>query len=328
MEVEGLGARCALPECRRLDYLPFQCASCKRQFCESHHLPSAHACQSAPANTVPTCPICQSAVPVPSSMTPNDAMALHIDAGCPKRHRDNPQCSLPTCSVRDPAATNCVACHRVFCVAHCVEINHDCTSVKPKVKGVFGSGKGVVPTRTNAPAAASSSKTHAKPAKSVRNDHLPGRLDFLNTATSPIGDPKVDPEDRIALSVFFPAESQQQPRYMYFSVKNSAGKLVDVIQKFVPKLPSPPAGTRYSLYAVKSDLARVNLLPYITPLRDLGDILNSGDMIVLQVGDSGLDRKWLSALQSLSAPRFMATPLARKIPKLPSLRKSNKCLMA
>lgn len=320
MEVDGLGARCSLPTCRRLDYLPYRCSGCKKEFCDEHRVLSAHSCAAAASRIIPTCPLCGAAVPAAAGMTADTAVSRHIDAGCPKRLRSNPPCSLPSCKVRDPAATPCVACRRIFCVAHCVEINHNCSAARSTPQGIFGGGlsnSNVVPK--NVP----TKKTERHSASAKKS----GRQSFINTSSTSIGDKNVDVDNRVVLAVHFPPEANLNPRYMHFSDKNSAGKIIDVIRKFVPQLPSPPDGTRYSLYALKHDLTRVNLLPYITPLRELGGIIQAGDSLVIQIGDAGIDPSVLETFQPKQAPQFMASPLGRKIPKIPST-KTRKCLVA
>lgn len=305
-------------------------------YCSEHQRPESHTCSSASLKTVPTCPLCQSAVPIPAGMSADHAMSLHIDAGCPKRLRAYALCAHPSCSVRDPAATPCVACRRVFCVAHCVEINHDCTAPKPVVNGVFGGGKGVASSNSRPHSTAKPAKPTGQPAHRATtktknpSSTVPlitaGRTDFMNAMSSPVGDPKIDSEDRVPVAVYFPAGTNLQPRYMYFSTKNSPGKIVDTLFKLIPGLPAPSNGQRYSLYAVKPDLARVNLLPYITPLQELSSFVQPGDLLVVQVGDAGLDPSWFVALQP-AAPSHVPSFMSRKVPK-PKFRKGNKCLVA
>lgn len=336
MEVEGLGARCALASCSRLDYLPVRCGGCGQMYCGEHQRPESHTCSSIRPKTVPTCPLCQSAVPFSVGMSADHAMSLHVDAGCPKRLRAYALCAHPSCSVRDPAATPCVACHRVFCVAHCVEINHDCTAPKPLANGVFGGGKGVLPSNSRPKSSTEPSKPNAQPARKTKTPKnspsavpliAAGRTDFMNAASNAIGDTKIDTEDRVPVAVYFPAGTNLQARHMYFSTKNSPGKIVDILFKLVPGLPAPSNGQRYSVYAVKPDLSRVNLLPYITPLRELSSVVQPGDLLVLQVGDTGLDPSWFAALQPASPSRLTPFAFSRKVPKA-KVRKGAKCLVA
>lgn len=336
MEVEGLGARCALSSCKKLDYLPLRCGGCRQLYCSEHQRPETHQCSSPNHNTVPTCPLCQAPVPILTGMTADDAMSLHIDAGCPKRLRAYPKCAHPSCSVRDPAATACVACHQIFCIAHCVEVNHDCRAEKPVPNGVFGGGKGVPHPKPRLNPTPKTNKSHqpilkltssTKNSSAAASSSVIGRTDFANTNTNPIGDPKIDSDDRIMLSVFFPADTKLQARHMYFNSKSSSGNIIDSLHRLCPTLPPPPDGQRYSLYAVKPNLARVNLLPYITPLRELSGIVQSGDSVILQVGDAGLNPAWLAALQPSSSRPSPFSSFSKRIPKHKS-RSGTKCLVS
>lgn len=372
MEVEGLGARCALATCRRLDYLPIRCAQCTRPFCSDHYQPSDHSCTAAVsgahnghgrggggnATFVPTCPLCHAAVPVPAHGDADGAMSAHIDAGCPKRPRSNPVCMLATCDVRDPAATACVACRKIFCIAHCIEANHDCMAEKRAVHGVFGDGKGVV-AGARAQQAAGAKKKNAKAVKAatpqakaaraggeggVATDdamRLPGRMDVSNTAATALGASKVDEEDRIVLTIFFASGTHTQPHYVALNHRHSAGRILDTLHSLLPTFPSAPeGGARYQLYCVRSDLSSVNLMPYITPLRELPPVaqLREGDFAVVVVGEGGLDPSWMAALQEVAGGgRRWAVglggigggaPMGRKLPKVKGRKGSSKCLVA
>lgn len=284
MEVDGLGARCTLSSCRTLDYLPFTCPSCAQQFCNEHRTPASHFCKAAASRIVPTCPACSKPVPVPPGSTPDVAVSRHIDAGCPKRKRANPICAARGCSVRDPASTTCPSCRNVFCLQHRIEAQHDCAAV----------------TRAQ-PARSSKAKEKARKPSKRRS----GRTDFLNSPREPIGDKNIEADERITVAVFFPDGTGVQPRYMFFSKKNSAGKIIDGLRKSIPQIPSPDDGERYFLYAVKNGGYGVNQLPYITPLKDLGAILQTGDMLVLESGDQGLDPTWTAALRKLAPPTHL-----------------------
>lgn len=46
-DLDAIGAHCALPLCRRLDFLPFLCPSCRQSFCTEHRTEDAHSCTHA-----------------------------------------------------------------------------------------------------------------------------------------------------------------------------------------------------------------------------------------------------------------------------------------
>lgn len=394
MEVEGLGARCALPSCGHVDYLPYTCGSCNRQFCERHRFPSVHNCAAAAAQHqhVPTCPICQSAVPAGPDGDLDAAMSHHIDLGCPKRPRAFPECALSGCKVRDPAATRCRACGLVYCVAHCVEVNHNCHASAPAggstltanaandsnsnnpfrkafaanaakqqkeqlkqqqqqqkksnlTSSFFPSSSSSNSSstnnrkNTNTNSSSSSSTTTNKNSKKIKP--------FINTPATAVADasikPSDDASDAVVLAVFVHAAADIAPRHMRFSSRTSPGRIVDMVRKQEPSIPSPPAGRRYSVYAVRRDLSRVNLLPYVTPLRDLAHTVRDGDLLVLHVGDTGLDQLYLDALRvAITGPsRFFSASTSasaavgtgggaskgRKLPRPPQSSANTKCIM-
>lgn len=332
MDLDGVGARCALSTCRMLDYLPFRCASCSQLFCAEHQTPAAHTCAAAPASArfVPTCPMCNEPVPVPPGRDPNVVMASHIDQGCPRRKRSNPKCALSSCSVRDPAATVCKSCTMTFCIQHRLETDHECTFKSSNAKRLpftnpFGAhvtmqqlnrkaspapaetAKKADGSKTRSPrrsrkASSASPAARASASRSGSAGARAPRLDFANTPQSPRGDARIDIEERISLAVYFPIASGIQPLYFVFNHRHSAGKLIDQILQSVTALVKPPAGSRYHLYAVKRNFCGVNLLPHITPLRDLPhDVLQSGDILVLEHDDKGLSPEWYSALSGGSS---------------------------
>lgn len=335
MEVEGLGARCSLSSCRHLDYLPYKCVNCSRPFCEEHHVPKQHNCTSKHIKHVPTCPLCNAAVPAKAEQSLDEAMAIHIDDGCPKRSRNNPLCSLPSCNVRDPAATPCVACKKIFCVSHCVEITHQCNVPLPSTSKLqaFRIQNTDVKTKTK-------TKTNASFFKIGPSSSSTVSTNFLNLKSNPIKDSliskSIEEQEIIDLSVYFNIQTSLiKPRYMTFTTRNSAGRIIDMIHKHVAELPKlQQKQQRYSLYAIRSDMSRVNLLPYVTPLRDLGDIILDGDSLILQLGSEGIDRSVLDTVgKSIIANNKIGTGFSRggvkgkKIPRAPE-RRNTKCLMA
>ncbi|KTW26185.1 hypothetical protein T552_03076 [Pneumocystis carinii B80] len=61
MEFPNIGSYCSYPSCRRLDYLPFKCLYCNKEFCNDHKNEENHDCEkeleafkSRNINIVPT----------------------------------------------------------------------------------------------------------------------------------------------------------------------------------------------------------------------------------------------------------------------------------
>jgi predicted nucleic acid binding AN1-type Zn finger protein len=332
MDLDDVGARCALSACATLDYLPMRCSHCTQQFCAAHHGAAAHACSAAPAAPhVPTCPICARPVPPAPGQPPDDAMARHIDAGCPRRARNNKLCSKHECRTRDVTPVLCRACGLNFCLEHRLEADHDCGA------------KGPVPSKSDAPLAAAMRRLAASDptataaasgggggegggggggggggsrkkrmlfSRKGRSKSRPpagavaggagsssSSMVFSNSPSNPrrvAGAAAMDAEDVLHLAVYFAPHIARRPEFWVVSRRWSAGKVMDGLH-----LPAMEGSARYGLYGVRRSGGRVvgvNLLPRIAPLRDGGGAVRDGDAVVVEVGESGLPPGWIGVL--------------------------------
>lgn len=293
MELDGIGARCALPTCRKLDYLPVRCSHCSQTFCDEHQVTSSHDCK-AQRSSLPSsrCPSCGRDISGGA-----EGLSKHVER-CSARIRRDPLCAKKGCSVRDPAAVVCPRCSKAYCIAHRLQEDHDClpTLNNPLSGGRRPVGKTSATQQTGkAGSSVGAGKTTARP-KLVRTDHV-------NTINTPDGGARVQDEDRIVLSVYFPAGSNIAPRYMVLSRRHSAGKILDEVMSRVSELRKPEGGGRYYLYAVKEGFAGVNLLPHIVPLRELPpDVLKAGDSLVIETTNAGLPMVWSTVLKKQVSP--------------------------
>lgn len=182
-------------------------------------------------------------------------------------------------------------------------MDHDCAGERRAVVGKNPFGQNVVGRNV---LSGSGGAARSKAGRKARGD---ARIDFVNDMANAIGDPKVEEEYRIRVSVFFPMGSGVKPRYMYFNRRNSAGRIIDDLRKSIRELEAPKAGGRFCLYAVKGSGGGVNLLPHITPLKDLPPgVLSDGDALVLEEGDGGLDQTWLDTFRGLAGAGSQPTP--------------------
>jgi predicted nucleic acid binding AN1-type Zn finger protein len=333
MDLDGLGARCALASCATLDYLPLRCTHCKRQFCADHHTHAAHACHAAPATPqIPTCPICAQPVPPAAGQSADAAMARHVDAGCPKRARENKLCAKPGCRARDVAPVVCRVCGDTFCLEHRLEADHECrsagrvsadTPLSAAMKRL-GTGGTSAPVGRSSTASAGARKKMSLPlwrrSKSPRGQAATVRgssstpvdgvaapkssaggaklVAFSNLPSTPkriTGAAAIDTEDALHLAVYFAPQLERRPEYWIVSRRWSAGKVLDGLN-----LPELDDNSRFSLYAVRRSadrVAGVNLLPRINPLREAGGNLRDGDAIVVEVGENGLPSGWMDVLE-------------------------------
>lgn len=274
MELDGVGKRCSLSDCRRLDYLPVRCGGCGRDFCDEHQYPFAHSCATQPtAESLAFCPQCGRDVG-----RGTDALSRHLRVDCAaRRKRADPRCSFLSCGKRDALAVACPSCSQMFCIEHRHQEVHNC---------------------------ASSTKWAAPRVK------LFTLADFANDVSAAVGDKRVPVDERLHVAVHFAVENPPKPRHMFFSWRHSAGKVVDDIMAEVDGLKRPKAPNRFYLYAVRADGKGVNLLPTITPLRDLpAGTIDAGDSLVLHDSPNGLPEK----LAKLARSRSPSTPSTRRM---------------
>lgn len=286
MEIDNLGARCMLADCRVLDYLPIRCGACGGSFCTEHQSPAAHACLAQPIErSARLCPRCGLDVgPTPG------ALKRHL-ATCKGRVRTDPVCAHKGCNVRDALNVVCPLCRKRYCLQHRHPEEHACPALPQGNAG--GRRPKPKPAATPAPAP-------AKRPASARAGSAP-RVDFANAPTAPLGGARIPLDERLPVRVYLPAGSGLPAQHMVFSERFSAGKVIDDIARLVPALPKPATGTRYHLYAVRAGGGGVNLLPHITPLRDLpAGTLTPADALVLEASDAGLPPEWHAALAKAS----------------------------
>lgn len=215
-------------------------------------------------------------------------------------------------------------------------MDHDCTGGTPSaVVGRNPFGQLVFGKSVSGGAVNGANKFGGGKGKAVKSIRAEARLQFVNDRASAIGDPNVDQEHRVNVVVFFPMGSSIKPRYMFFNHKNSAGKIIDDLKRSIKQLDGPRQGGRYCLYVVKRNGSGVNLLPHITPLKDLPvETLADGDILVLEESDGGLDHAWLDVLRSLAttsnslpSPRSSLSTKIR-LGKKTSKGKSDKCAVS
>ncbi|EMC93711.1 hypothetical protein BAUCODRAFT_37430 [Baudoinia panamericana UAMH 10762] len=120
-DVEAIGARCHMPFCHQLDFLPFKCESCKGLFCGPHRTEDAHSCPKA-----------------------GEWARRRTEAFNPRAYPSSPkpnilnheqQCSDPACKtlINTPLVTgvHCDKCNRSYCLKHRLTYEHNCANLTP-----------------------------------------------------------------------------------------------------------------------------------------------------------------------------------------------------
>lgn len=354
MDLDGVGARCALSSCATLDYLPLRCNHCQLQFCAEHHGHAAHSCRSAPTVPfVPTCPICAAPVPATAGLTADAAMARHVDAGCPRRARSNKLCAKADCRARDIAPVLCRACGDTFCLEHRLEADHDCAkagaaSATGKAdnplaaamsrlqaggagNGDSGKKKISLPRRTRSKSPRGAVKGVGATAGSASSSKVLSSKKVLTTFSNQPSSPKkpsgaaaFNVEDALTLAVYFAPQLERQPEYWLVNRRWSAGKVLDTL-----RLPDLAGDSRFALYIVRRSGERItgaNLLPRITPLRDSREGVKNFDAVVVEAGESGLSPEWVNVVSKNKGLDRLQAMHAEKIDGLRPATKA-KCVL-
>eukprot|EP00928_Gymnodinium_smaydae_P023120 TRINITY_DN19203_c0_g1_i1.p1 TRINITY_DN19203_c0_g1~~TRINITY_DN19203_c0_g1_i1.p1 ORF type:complete len:265 (-),score=49.37 TRINITY_DN19203_c0_g1_i1:111-905(-) len=155
------GARCAVLECSRVDFLPFTCDRCNKVHCLDHFRYADHACPHAAGldNRVLVCPLCAKGVRLVAEEDPNLTWETHMltdcagggagPSGAPKKER----CPVPGCkeALTQSNCVTCPKCKKRVCLKHRYEESHECLQAKQLAPTVVPAARR--PPQAAAPAA-------------------------------------------------------------------------------------------------------------------------------------------------------------------------------
>ncbi|KAH8916044.1 hypothetical protein BT69DRAFT_1303152 [Atractiella rhizophila] len=142
-EMIEIGQHCTLESCNQLDFLPFKCNKCEKNFCAEHWKVGDHDCPKAGAGDdfrAPECPLCHAPIPLSSpSEDPNVPMSRHLDSLCPilfpssgAPAKSLRTCRLKGCNKKFIAGTDgilCNGCGERYCISHRFAKDHNCVSL-------------------------------------------------------------------------------------------------------------------------------------------------------------------------------------------------------
>ncbi|KAI3660961.1 hypothetical protein MP638_004737 [Amoeboaphelidium occidentale] len=135
MEFYHLGKHCSQDLCNQLDFLPYKCSGCQKTFCQDHWKFQDHKCPKEDDflrnRIVPSCPICQVAIPVAKGEDLNAKVDEHISKNCQKPSKTvdpayNHLCKAQGCRKKEVIPFQCNQCHLNFCVKHRHARDHNC----------------------------------------------------------------------------------------------------------------------------------------------------------------------------------------------------------
>jgi len=125
-----MGTHCTEAYCRKLDFLPFSCDQCKKDFCVDHHKYEHHNCKESYRRDVqiPICPKCEQPVPSKRDQPPDLAVNDHLENNCKSKKKKiyTNRCSYGVCKTKEMVPVSCDSCKQNFCFRHRHTIDHEC----------------------------------------------------------------------------------------------------------------------------------------------------------------------------------------------------------
>lgn len=128
-----LGGHCQHPDCRQLDFLPFNCDGCHRVFCLEHRTYKSHACPKSDhkSRKVVVCEICSSSVDTTGKFGDDEKAILekHTKSkDCDPSKKKKPRCPVRRCKeyLTFSNTAICKACDLKVCLKHRLPADHAC----------------------------------------------------------------------------------------------------------------------------------------------------------------------------------------------------------
>ncbi|XP_069679014.1 AN1-type zinc finger protein 1-like [Periplaneta americana] len=201
MELPELGKRCAVLECKQLDFLPFICTHCQIIFCKEHYMPDKHACiqDTAESNKEVTEPVKQYS------------------------------CNHEGCSTLNPVEMCCPVCKRHFCLQHrhhgCID-KAQATRDKEREKWEaprkqFELAKAETDRQVDA------SLNRAMKKGSLNKTAL--KVQLMRLKGKAVGSKGIPTTDRVYFLVYSPLTVPQKSKAVFVAKQWSVGRVIDSV---------------------------------------------------------------------------------------------------
>ncbi|KAH9888142.1 AN1-type zinc finger protein [Xylariomycetidae sp. FL2044] len=224
-----IGKHCQLEYCNQLDFLPWFCQSCKKNFCLDHRTEDAHQCANKGA----------------WAERRRQAQLAKPSAGEGKRMRDlvsQKPCAEDSCKTTIGTSlvpgVHCPTCNRDYCLKHRLREEHDCKNKIPigarprfpdaseEVRSAFAKLRAWGSARKE-----QASRALPKPKPTSASARLVAVNSLKKTAK---GDAKLPPEKRVYVYVEAEAETTTAKNYkgeFFYSKDWVIGRVLDAAAK-------------------------------------------------------------------------------------------------
>lgn len=259
MEFPNTGERCALDNCKQLDFLPFKCNYCNLTFCKTHFNAESHKCDKSISNVTTS-----------------------------TEHTSNYICSKQDCNEISPVEILCYNCKNHFCVKHryhgCLETSNDETLKKLK--------KWQIPKKQFAHAKAIVDQEVSDSLRKSKNTAMANKVQLMRVKSIAVGPKNVPTNERCYFLVYPPItltnKVTSMPKGIYMNKNWTIGKIIDSIADLlkIPNNNNTSITNKLHLFNYNTGASISNQMD--TPIIDLfeNSVLIDGQCIILEYSDN------------------------------------------
>jgi len=188
----NIGKHCAVPDCNRLDFLPFPCPGCELIFCLVHKTQEEHTCSE------------------------KDAKPDLPEFTGEKSHA----CCYGNCERRELTPIICEACGKNFCLSHRHQTEHDCEKYEaPKER--------MTKTKEHVQNIVDSKPAPTRKGRGRKSKATAAKVALMKIKQKASGERGTPETERVYLNIILPLGSSVSSKPMYFSQKWTIGRVID-----------------------------------------------------------------------------------------------------
>uniref|UniRef100_V5I0M0 AN1-type domain-containing protein n=1 Tax=Ixodes ricinus TaxID=34613 RepID=V5I0M0_IXORI len=206
-ELPQLGKHCHVESCNRLDFLPFECAHCKKIFCSDHRTSDAHVCDQIETHVL------------------TDSQAKSSKTGTLFG------CTFGDCKQKELMPVVCTLCSDNFCVHHRHAQDHKCK--------YLASPSEHMPLTTQVVQKILESKKPSEKPASTRANISPTaqKVKLMRMKMHAAGEKSIPLVDRVYFEVYLPKGHKVRSKPYHFSKLWTVGRAIDSTA-MIEKLPN------------------------------------------------------------------------------------------
>ncbi|CAK7322754.1 unnamed protein product [Dovyalis caffra] len=143
-----LGRHCQHSECKQLDFLPFNCDSCRKVFCLEHRSYKSHDCPKPyqKSRKVVVCEICSASIETTGRDEDDERVILEKhekSADCDPKKKKKPTCGVKRCKeiLSFSNTCTCKTCHLKVCLKHRFPADHVCKKSSSSALPLMSEGR-------------------------------------------------------------------------------------------------------------------------------------------------------------------------------------------